>query len=51
MSILKMNASEIGNKPSVIRVEITVHVNELSTNQENTIPLGYINPYFIWGWV
>lgn len=49
--IFKMNVCEIGNKPSVIRMEITIHRNKLSTNQETAIPLGYINSYFIGGWV
>lgn len=51
MSIFKMNVSEIGNKTSVIGGEITIHANELSTNEESAVSLGYINPYFIWGWV
>lgn len=49
--IFKMNVCKIGNKPSVIRMEITVHTNKLSTNQETDIPLGYINPYFIGAWM
>lgn len=52
MSIFKLNISEIGNKTSVIvGGEITIHANELSTNEESTVSLGHINPYFIWGWV